>query len=101
MSDKQAQAIQMLKEQLGMSEEEIKALGLTEEELASAGGFAANKVVSIEIELDDSHRMDNEEFMQLVADGLAVVKGRKTLKEGVLLISSAVHTALKAKAMGL
>jgi len=98
--EQKVEALKYLQQDLGFSDEEIKGLGLSEDELAAVSGFGAEKVVKIELELDDSHRLSDDELEEMLDLVRQTVKGRRTAKEFFMLAGSAANMYIKMKSLG-
>lgn len=85
----------------GLSEAEVKELGLSDDELLALADYAGDGVISIEIEVDTSHRLTDEEFLELIKDGLGVIKGRKTMKQVFELANVAIKGYLRYQTAGI
>lgn len=98
--EQKVEALKYLQQDLGLSDAEIKELGLSEDELSAVLGFGSEKVVTIELELDDSHRLSDEELSEMLDLVRQTVKGRRTAKEFFMLAGSAVNMYIKMKTLG-
>lgn len=97
--EKLAEALQQLMDD-GFTIDEIKEMGLTESELLAFRKYAKKEVIPLQIELDDSNVLSEEEFAALIDEGMKAVKGAKTLREGILLLGTVAQMALKYKTLG-
>lgn len=97
---KKEAALTYLLDEVGLSDEDIKELGLAPHELEILGEASQDKVEEISITLSTSHRLPEDVWKAALQDVIDSEKGARTTAEIAKLALTAIRVGQKLYTMG-